>query len=110
MGTERDANLSDLSPTEMRQLYEKDPDLFAELAKDAIRQACIGRVPEQTLKLRQMQWVIEAQLRKGTTPLQKMQIMENIFYGQLYGDNGYLDKLATACAKFLQHTMGYRSK
>lgn len=65
MEADRDSDLSDLSPTEMRQLYETDPSLFAELAKDAIRRACIGKTPQQTLKLRQMQWTKRFSFGRG---------------------------------------------
>jgi len=103
-------NFSSYTPTEMRELFEKDAALFAELADDAIEQACIGKTPEQTLKLQQMQWTIDSQLRKGKTPLARMQIMENIFYGQVYGSNGQLAKLTFTCGKFLRAIRGTQAK
>ena len=90
------------TPTQLRELYENKASLFAELADDAIRQACIGRTPEQTLKLRRMQWTIDGQLRKAKTPLERMHIMESIFYGQVYGDDGQLVKLVSACTELLR--------
>lgn len=103
-------NFSSYSPTEMRELFEKDAALFAELADDAIEQACIGKTPEQSLKLRQMQWTIDTQLRKGKTPLARMQIMENIFYGQVYGNNGQLAKLMFTCNNFIRAIRGTKAK
>ena len=93
MGSELKSQFRSYTPTELRELYRKDPNLFNELAADAVRQACISSTPEQTLKLRQMQWVIDSQLRKGKTPVERMHIMENIFYDQVYGGEGQLFKL-----------------
>ncbi len=90
------------SPEELEELYKKDPDLFDEVAGDAIRQACTGRTEAQTLRLRQMQWTIDGQLRKAKTPLQRMQIMENIFYKKVYGEEGQLVKLVSACFEVLR--------
>jgi len=97
---------TDCTPDELRELYEKEAELFDELADDAIRQACIGRTPEQTLKLRQLQWSIDGQLRRAKTPVERMRVMENIFYGQVYGDDGQLAKLASACASFVRAING----
>ena len=80
---------SSYSPAELRELYETNPTDFHEQAADAIRQACIGKTETQTLRLRQMQWVIDGQLLKGKTPLQKLHDMERIFYDQLYGSDGF---------------------
>lgn len=102
MGTESKPEFSSYTPSELRELYGKNPDLFNELAADAIRQACIGRTPEQALKLRQLQWTIDAQLRKAKTPLGRMQIMENIFYDQVYGHDGQLVKLISNWAKVIR--------
>ncbi len=102
MDSESKPEFSSYTPSELRELYGKNPDLFNELAADAISQACVGRTPEQTLKLRQMQWTIDAQLRKGTTPLARMHIMENIFYDQVYGQDGQLVKLITNWAKVIR--------
>ncbi|SNB45236.1 DUF3135 domain-containing protein [Geobacter sp. DSM 9736] len=88
-------------PAELRELYERNPDLFNELAADAIRQACTGKSPEQTLKLRQMQWVIDSRLRKGKTPVDKLRIMENIFYDQVYGADGKLAQLSSHWTELL---------
>ena len=94
------------TPDELRELYEKNPTDFDELADDAIRKACIGRTPEQTLKRRQMQWTIDAQLRKGKTPLGRMQIMERIFYGQVYGDDGQLAELGSSYTELFNAVRG----
>lgn len=94
------------APEELSELYEKDPNLFNELAYDANRQACIGRTPEESLKLRQMQWIIDAQLRKAKTPLGRIQIMERIFYGQVYGGDGQLAQLRSSCAEFIYAVKG----
>lgn len=90
------------SPDELRELYRNDPGRFDEMAADAIKEACVGRTPEQTLKLRQMQWAIDANLRKGKTPLQRMHIMENIFYGRVFGADGHLAKLVAAYGDFFR--------
>jgi len=87
----------------LSELHQKDPELFAELAEDAIRQACIGRTPEQTLKRQQMQWRIDGQLRKAKTPLGRMHIMENIFYSQVYGGEGQLARLVSGCTEFIRY-------
>jgi hypothetical protein len=98
--------LGSYTRTELRELYEKNPDCFAELAEDAIKQACMGKTPKQTLKLQQLQWTIDAQLRKAKTPRGKMHIMENIFYDQMYGRSGHLFKLSRACAEFISTLAG----
>lgn len=100
-------SLRSYTPAELRQLYETDAARFAELAEDAIREACIGKTQEQTQKLRQLQWTIDMQLRKGKTSDQKMQIMENIFYSRVYGRNGALDRLISACASFTDTLSGF---
>lgn len=89
-------DFTSFTPTELSDLYRKNPSTFNMLAADAIRQACIGKTPEQTLKLRQMQWTIDAHLRKAKTPLGKLHVMENIFYGRVYGSDGLLAKLVSA--------------
>lgn len=90
------------TPTEMRELYKKDPELFDALAADAIRHACTGRTAEQTLKLKQMQWLIDAQLHKAKTPLERMHLMENIFYEQIYSSDGHLAKLISSWTDFVR--------
>ncbi|GAB7025310.1 DUF3135 domain-containing protein [Geotalea toluenoxydans] len=101
MDSESKLGFSSYTPTELVELYRKNPDLFDEMAAGAIRQACIGGTPEQTLKLRQMQWTIDAKLQKGKTPLERMHIMENIFYDQVYSDKGQLYKLIAGWAEVL---------
>lgn len=106
MNSESKTEFSRYTPGELSELYEKNPNHFAELAADAISQACIGRTPEQTLKHRQMQWTIDAQLRKAKTPRERMQIMENIFYGHVFGDDGELAHLMYNCMELLRATIG----
>jgi len=89
------------TPEELSELFKKDPTHFDEIADEAIRQACIGRTPEQTIRRRQLQWTIDAQLRKGKTPLERMQLMENIFYSQVYGLNGELAQLIDGCTELV---------
>ncbi|BCS55374.1 DUF3135 domain-containing protein [Geobacter sp. SVR] len=81
------------TPDELSELYKRNPERFDELAAAAIHEACIGKSPEQTIRLRQIQWSIDGQLRKAKTPLQRMQIMESIFYGRVFGEDGELSKL-----------------
>lgn len=69
---------------EMRELYKTNPELFDKLAAEAIKEACIGETPEETLKLWQMQRTIDAQLEKAKTPLERMRIMEQIFYSNVF--------------------------
>lgn len=99
-------NFSHCTPDELSELYKINPGRFDELAAAAIEQACIGKTPEQTIKLRQMQWTIDGQLRKAKTPLQRMQIMENIFYSRVYGDDGELARLMCSCME-LVHLVGW---
>lgn len=94
MDTEALANFGRYGPDELSELYKNDPALFDELAAALISQACIGHTEEESLLLRQMQWVIDGQLRKGKTKLQRMHIMENIFYSRTFGDDGELAHLA----------------
>lgn len=101
MNPKSKSEFNSYTPDELRELYEKKADLFVELADDAIKQACIGRTPEQTLRLRQMQWSIDMKLRKAKTPLERMRIMENIFYSQVYGGDGQLAKLISSCKDFI---------
>jgi len=69
---------------EMSELYKTDPGLFDKLAAEAINEACIGETPEETLKLRQMQRTIDDQLQQAKTPLERMRIMEKIFYSNVF--------------------------
>ena len=89
------------TPDELRELYKKDPEHFDALAAAVLAEACIGSSEEQTMKLRQLQWFIDGQLRKGKTPLQRLQIMENIFYSRVFGDDGELAQLSSSCHKLL---------
>lgn len=102
MGTHRDKDLTACTPAELRELYKKDPTLFDKLAAEAIQQACTGRTPEQTLKLKRMQWAIDAQLRKARNPLERMHLMENIFYEQIYSNDGHLAKLIAGWTDFVR--------
>jgi hypothetical protein len=95
-------DFSCLKPDELRDLFEQDPERFNQLADDAIRQACNGRTPNETIKLSRMQWRIDAHLRKGKTPLERLRIMENMFYDQVYSSDGHLSKLMAGWASF-QH-------
>ncbi|WP_243373381.1 DUF3135 domain-containing protein [Geotalea sp. SG265] len=108
MNSELKKEFGSYTPTELSELYGRDPDLFDDLAADAISKACIGRTPEETVKLRQMQWTIDGQLRKARTPLERMHIMENIFYDRVYGEDGLLAKLATGWTQVLRAGNLYR--
>ena len=92
--------------TELRELYEKNPLAFTELADDAIRHACTGRTPERTLRLKQLQWTIDMQLRKAKTPLRRMQVMEGIFYDQVFGDRGNLHQLRSGWTEVVRAAHG----
>ena len=97
MNSEAVTEFNRYTPDELSELYEKDPQHFSELADAVIDQACIGNTWQQTIKLRQLQWAIDGQLRKAKTPLHRMQIMENIFYGRVFGDDGELAHLISSC-------------
>ena len=105
MNPESKTEFSRYTPEELSELYKKDPKHFEELADEAINQACIGRTPEATIKNRQLQWIIDTQLRKSKTPLERMQIMENIFYSRVFGDDGELARLMSSCTELLQRTV-----
>ena len=96
----------ELNPEQLRRMYEEDPVSFRRRAKEAIKAACVGKTPQQTLRLQRMQWVIDGSLRKGRTPLQRLQIMEEIFYGKVYGDDGLLMQLKGKFAEVAQHLTG----
>ena len=106
MSTELKTEFSRYTPEQLSELYKRDPNQFDEIADDAISQACIGRTPELTLKRRQQQWIIDAQLRKGKTPLERMQIMEQIFYSHVFGENGELAKLIYSCTELIRTIKG----
>ncbi len=106
---ESKTGLNRCTPDEMRELYKTNPELFDKLAAEAINQACIGGTPEGTLKLRQMQWVIDAQLRKAKSPLERMRTMENIFYGHVFGSDGNLTRIVNTFLK-LAHTVSAAEK
>lgn len=100
MSTKRDFN--SYSPDELRELYKEDPATFDQLAEEALKSACIARTPQKSLKLQQMQWSISMQMRRASSNLGRMQIMENIFYTQVYGENGQLGKLVNSCNALLR--------
>lgn len=101
MDSEAIAEFNDYTPDELSDLYKNDREHFDKLAAAVISEACIGKTWQQTVKLRQMQWYIDGQLRKGKTPLQRMQIMEYIFYNRVFGDDGELKKLLQSCNELL---------
>lgn len=89
--------LGRLNGDELRELYRKDPRKFDLLAGEALAEACIGRTPEKSAKLRQLQWNIDSQLHKEKTPLGRMLKMETIFYNRVYGEEGELSRLTDCC-------------
>jgi hypothetical protein len=93
---------SSYTPEELSELYKTDPEYFEELADNAIRQACCGSTPEQTIKRRQFQWTIDAQLQVAKSPLERMHIMENIFYSRVYGAEGNLAQLMDRCTDLIR--------
>jgi hypothetical protein len=93
------------TPDELRELYRTDPGLFDKLAAEAIKKACIGGTPEETLRLQQMQWTIDALLRRAKTQLERMVIMEGIFYSHVFGSHGNLAHIVDAFLE-LAHTAG----
>jgi hypothetical protein len=101
----KNTEFSGYTAEQLSELYKRDPDHFEEIAADALSQACIGRTPAQTLKRRQMQWIIDTQLRKAKTPLERMHLMEGIFYGRVYGADGELAHLMESCKELIQ-TLG----
>jgi hypothetical protein len=92
-------DFSRYTPDELRELYKQDPELFDKLAAEAIRQACIGETPEETLKLLRMQRAINTQLETAKNQRERMETMENIFYGHLLGSDGNLAQLMDGCAE-----------
>jgi hypothetical protein len=106
MSPESKKGFNDYSVDELRELYQTDPELFEELADDAIEKACIGSNPAKTLKRKQMQWIIDAQLQKAKTALGRMQIMENIFYTKVYGIDGQLAQLMSSCTDLFRAVTG----
>lgn len=94
--------LTRYSPDEMIALYKHDPALFDELAAEALQKMCIGSSPEETLRKQRMQWSIDMRLRKGKTPLERMRIMETIFYGEIFGTDGHMAHLVSHWRDLLQ--------
>lgn len=94
------------TPDELRSLYKEDPARFNELADKAKRKACMARSPEMSLKLQQMQWTIDMQLRRAKTQLSRMNMMEEIFYSQVYGAKGQLEKLIASCDSLVRTITG----
>lgn len=82
------------TPDERRELYQRDPERFERLAAEAISEACISETPEESLKLRQMQGTLDEQLQKGEPGLQRLQIMEQIFYGSVFDLTHLMESLA----------------
>lgn len=106
MNRESKDTFDDYTPEQLSELYKNDPGHFEELAEAALSRACVGRTPEQTIRFRQMQWTIDAQLRKGKTPPERMHIMESIFYGKVFGEDGELAHLMTNCMDLLRLARG----
>ncbi|MBU5614746.1 DUF3135 domain-containing protein [Geomonas azotofigens] len=100
MSTQRE--FTSYTPDELRELYKEDPARFEELADEALKKACVARTPEKSLKLQQMQWSMTMQMRKANSNLGRMHIMENLFYTQVYGKGGQLEKLVDNCNSLLR--------
>lgn len=107
MSTKRE--FASYTPDELRELYKEDPARFEGLADEAVKKACTARTPEKSLKLQQMQWSIGMQLRKASSNLGRMHIMENIFYKQVYGEGGELERLVSNCNSLLR-TLGKKDQ
>lgn len=84
------------TPDERRELYKTDPELFDRLAAEAIQEACLSEDPEESLKLQQMQRTLDEQLQQGKAGLERMQIMEQIFYGSVFDLTHIMESLARA--------------
>ena len=106
MSTKSKAEFGSYTPDELRELYRTDPGYFEEVAGEAIRRACLGRTPEQTIKRQQLQWTIDAQLRRAKTPQERMRVMENIFYVRVFGADGELARLMFNCKGLIQAAGG----
>jgi hypothetical protein len=76
--------LDRFTPDERRELYKSNPALFDKLAAEAIKEACISETPEETRKLRQMQQMIDSQLRKARSQPERTELMEKIFYRNMF--------------------------
>lgn len=96
---------SQYTPDERRELYKTNPELFDKLAAEAIKKACIGGAPEETLRLQQMQWTIDALLRKAKSPPERLKVMESIFYSHVFGSHGNLAHMVDAFHDLI-HTAG----
>ncbi|WP_136526534.1 DUF3135 domain-containing protein [Geomonas ferrireducens] len=107
MSTRRE--FTSYTPGELRELYKRDPALFDELADEAVKKACVARTQEKSLQLQRMQWSIGMQLRKASSNVGRMHIMENIFYSEVYGENGQLEKLVQTCNS-LMRTLGRKDR
>ena len=84
------------TPDERRELYKTDPERFDRLAADAISEACISETPEGTLKLREMQRTLDEKLQKGQAGLERLKIMEQVFYGSAFDLTHLMESLAKA--------------
>lgn len=82
------------TPDERRELYKTDPERFERLAAEAISEACLSEDPEETHKLQQMQRTIDEQLQRGKAGLERLQIMEQIFYGSVFDLTHLMESLA----------------
>jgi hypothetical protein len=97
MNFESKTEFSRYTADELSELYEKDPKHFDEIAAEALDDACSGLPEDLTVKLKQMQWTIDGKLRKAKSPLERLQIMQEIFYDYVFGADGELAHLRFSC-------------
>lgn len=77
-----------------KKLYETDPKEFERKKREAIEE-CITSAgsPEQQQKLRQLQWNIDAEVRKCKNPLEACIKLYSMLIEQVYKEGGFLDAL-----------------
>jgi hypothetical protein len=73
------------------ELGESDLDLFEKEKEILILRYILSQPQEKRLKAKQFQWKIDATLQKSKNRLDRLMLMERLFYEGVYGEGGFVD-------------------
>lgn len=76
---------------EWKKLFETDPKEFERKRNEAIEKCITDAAQEHQMPLRQLQWTIDAEIRKCKNPLEACIKLNSMLIEQVYKEGGFLD-------------------
>jgi hypothetical protein len=84
---------SDFDFEEWALLAKTDPEAFEAKREEAIAQLIERATPQMQTRLRGLQWRIDMDRRRSSTPLSSCMNIFNQMWTSVYGERGFLDAL-----------------